>query len=85
MSFCTAPGSAGLMRIIQPSPNGAWLTSAGLSASAVFTSTTSPATGANRSLTVLTASTTPNGFMLSSLRPTSGSSTNTTSPSCSVA
>ena len=50
-----------------------------------MTSTTSPVSGAKRSDTAFTDSTTPKVFMLDSLAPTLGSSTNTTSPSCSWA
>ncbi len=49
-----------MIRTIQPSPYGSLLTSSGSPASASFASTTSPPTGANRSLTALTDSTTPN-------------------------
>ena len=45
----------------------------------------SPLTGANRSLTALTDSTTPNAAVCSSDRPASGSSTKTMSPSWSAA
>src|SRR2546426_1016281 len=46
ISFCSSSGRAGLMRIIQPSPKGSWLTMPGWSTSAVLTSATSPDTGA---------------------------------------
>ena len=54
----------------------------GLATSAEFTSTTSPATGENSSETAFTDSTVPKLAWASSLRPTSGSSRYTTSPSC---
>src|SRR5262249_29170495 len=44
-SCWTSSTRPGRMRIILPSPNGDWFTSAGLSASATLTSTTSPETG----------------------------------------
>jgi hypothetical protein len=46
--------------IIQPSPYGSLLTSAGSPSRRGFTSTTSPATGMNSSLTAFTASIVPN-------------------------
>ena len=63
------------------SPYGSLLTSSGAPASASLVATTSPETGANRSLTALTDSTTPNVANCSSVRPASGSSTKTMSPS----
>ena len=85
MSRACSPGSDARTRTIQPAPKGSWFTSAGLSVNAPLHSTTSPDTGANRSLTVFTASITPKGFIASSFWPTFGISTNTTSPSWSVA
>ena len=59
--------------------------SSGAPASALFTSMTSPATGAYRSLAVLTDSMTPKVSPRVSILPTLGISTNTTSPSSSAA
>src|SRR3989442_2158274 len=73
------------MTSIQPRPYGSAFTVAGACGSPVLTSTISPDTGANRSETALTDSTTPNGFFAVAVAPTFGSSTKTTSPSCSAA
>src|SRR5258707_682416 len=60
-------------------------TTSGFLGSSALTSTTSPVTGANRSETAFTDSTTPKVFMATTFAPTFGSSTKTTSPSCSWA
>src|SRR3989442_349671 len=73
------------MPSIQPRPYGSAFTVSGACGSPVLTSTISPDTGANRSETALTDSTTPNGFFAVAVAPTFGSSTKTTSPSCSAA
>ena len=59
--------------------------SMGAAARASFPDVTSPETGENRSLTAFTDSTTPNVAAWLSVRPTSGSSTKTMSPSWFVA
>src|SRR5581483_4619727 len=64
---------------------GSEFTSSGFLGSSALTSTTSPDTGANRSETAFTDSTTPKVFSAVTRVPTFGSSTNTTSPSCSWA
>ncbi len=74
-----------VIRIIQPRPYGSLLTSSGFAPSSAFASTTSPLTGANRSLTALTDSTTPKVAAWVTVRPASGSSTKTMSPSWSAA
>src|SRR5258705_2945719 len=74
-------GFATRIRIIHPFSYGDWLISAGFSFNSVLTATTSPDTGAKRSLTVLTASIVPKIFIWVTRAPTCGSSTNTTSPS----
>src|SRR5687768_15986290 len=70
---------------IQPSPYGSLFTSSGSADRAPLMAVTSPETGAKRSLTALTDSTTPNGFASSRARPVSGNSTKTMSPSWSAA
>src|SRR3990172_5056074 len=70
---------------IQPFPYGSWLTSSGCFSRAALTSRTVPPTGQYRSETALTDSTTPKTSMGFRERPTLGSSTNTTSPSCAWA
>ncbi len=52
-----------MTRTIQPAPYGSAFTSSGSPARAAFASTTGPDTGANRSLTALTDSTTPNAAL----------------------
>src|SRR5207245_9518059 len=91
-SYCCAvrsrshsPLLEGLTTSIQPLPYGSWLTISGFCASSPLTSTTSPETGAKRSDTALTDSTTPKFLLAVTFAPTFGSSTNTTSPSCSWA
>ena len=69
------------MTIIQPRPYGSAFTVSGAFGNSALTSTTWPDTGANRSDTALTDSTTPNGFFAVAVTPTFGSSTKTTSPS----
>src|SRR5579872_6175211 len=81
ISSSTSSGVASLIRIIQPSPYGSVLTSSGFSASASFTSTTSPEIGEKSSETALTDSILPISSPCSSSVPTCGSSTKTTSPS----
>src|SRR5712691_6551420 len=85
MSVSHSLGFASLTTIIQPLPYGSELTSSGFFGSSALISTTSPETGAKRSETALTDSTTPKVFMAVTFVPTLGSSTKTTSPSCSWA
>ena len=85
MSASAAAASAGLIRTIQPPAYGSLLTSSVASASAPLTAMTSPATGAKRSLAVFTDSMTPSVSSWASVRPISGSSTKTMSPSSSAA
>src|SRR6185295_15659352 len=66
---------------IQPSSYGAELITSGVSASAVLTATTVPLTGAKSSETDLVDSTSPTAAPACTSEPSSGSWTNTTSPS----
>ena len=61
---------------------GALFTASGRSVSALLTSVTSPATGLYSSETAFTDSMVPKTSPLLNVRPTSGSSRNTSSPSC---
>jgi hypothetical protein len=85
MSPSSSDGSANVILKNQPSSIGSSLTSAGFATIAVFTSVTCPSRGAEMSLAALTDSivTTPSPF--TTVRPSSGSSTKTRSPSCSAA
>src|SRR5438128_1432568 len=67
-------GSAASRTTIQPSPYGSLLTISGLSARALFTSTTLPARGAKISLTAFTDSTVPIGSPCLQAFPIGGSS-----------
>src|SRR5205807_2107185 len=69
----------------QPRPYGSSPIRAAFSARAAFVSATSPSTGAYRSLTALTDSTSPNGWPAVTFLPTGGSSTCVTSVSRSTA
>src|SRR6266508_4393117 len=85
MRASSSLGSAMVMTISQPAPYGSWLTCSGRSVRPWFTSLTSPDSGAKRSETALTDSTTPKLCIWRTRVPTFGSSTNTTSPSWSWA
>src|SRR4051794_38581302 len=69
----------------QPSPYGSLFTRSGWSASASLTAVTVPFTGANRSLTLLVDSSSPQASPARTVEPTSGSCTYTMSPSWSCA
>ena len=73
------------MRISQPSPYASSFTVSGASTTAWFTSSTSPESGAIRSETALTDSTSPYGLSFSTVAPTAGGSKWTSSPSASCA
>ncbi len=61
--------------------SGAEFTCSGFDVNSVFTAVTSPDIGVNSSETALTDSIVPNTSPFATVRPTSGSSTYTTSPS----
>ena len=72
---------AGVYRHWSPPAVDQLLTDSGVAVRPGLVAVTSPLSGANRSLTALTDSTTPNAADCSSARPTSGNSTKTMSPS----
>src|SRR5207244_8813714 len=80
-SASTSPGFVGSSAMSQTSCGRA-LTCSGLSLSEALTSVTRPDTGEYNSETALTDSIVPNDSPCFSVRPTSGNSTYTTSPSC---
>src|SRR5699024_4552386 len=81
----TSEASAGSTTIIHACSYGDSFTYSGLSSSSSFTSSTLPLIGAYNSETVLTDSTLPNGSPAVMSSPSSGSSTNTISPSSDCA
>src|SRR5580704_15626954 len=82
----SVPTSAAVSRRnSQPSPYGSWLSNSGLAASAALFATTLPARGLYTSDAAFTDSTTAQASPARSVRPASGTSTNTRSPSAPCA
>src|SRR6185503_219615 len=84
-SSSTSDGSVSRTFTSQPSPYGSSLIFSGSSPKASLTSTISPDSGATTSDTAFTDSISAYGWSLLTVLPTSGGSTNTTSPSWSCA